>query len=632
MCSTKQFLAIFVCVLSLLPSVAAQDTRSVARISNEVTIIIQRQQVRFTAQKTVEEMRLQVFNQTGETAFDSGSVTGAEINWPLHNGDGQSLKSGLYAYKLSVRESGTDTARDLRGHFIVDRAADRDAGSDQLWVTSPDAGVGAELTVARGENLTVAGITSASDRSVPRQDAGLNRGGGREIETGAQSSVETNKTSVAAVAAGTVGKIAKFTSATDVGDSVITELNGNIGVGAANPTHRLSIAGGPLWTSNSWSGAMEFQNGAALAWQANAAGQRAGLGHSGGGTFFFRTTSDPGATGSQADYDLMISDTGNFGVGTTSLTASRMTIEGQNALTIRGFEPFLTLQDRNQIPLLGTSHRIQSAHSDLVFSQEVFFVSGPVQRFDFIPRMVIKDDGNTGIGNIAPRHQLSLGRGPQWTANSWGGSVELVNGAAIGWQANTAGNRFGIGHTNGGLFFFRTSSDPGTVNAPALADLTISDTGVTAVRVLQIMGGADFSENFDVNEKANDEAGKIEPGMVVSIDPANPGRLKLSSRAYDRRVAGVISGAGGVKPGMVMGQEGTLADGKHPIALSGRVYCWVDASRAAIKPGDLLTTSPMPGYAMKVTNPAKAQGAIIGKAMTGLKRGKGLALVLVTLQ
>ena len=29
---------------------------------------------------------------------------------------------------------------------------------------------------------------------------------------------------------------------------------------------------------------------------------------------------------------------------------------------------------------------------------------------------------------------------------------------------------------------------------------------------------------------------------------------------------------------------------------------------------------------------AKAQGAIIGKAMTGLKEGKGLALVLVTLQ
>ena len=97
-------------------------------------------------------------------------------------------------------------------------------------------------------------------------------------------------------------------------------------------------------------------------------------------------------------------------------------------------------------------------------------------------------------------------------------------------------------------------------------------------------------------------------------------------------MAGIISGAGDVKPGMMMGQDRTLADGKHPVALSGRVYVWADASRGAIQPGDMLTTSGTPGHAMKVANSAKAQGAIIGKAMTGLKAGKGLVLVLVTLQ
>jgi hypothetical protein len=35
---------------------------------------------------------------------------------------------------------------------------------------------------------------------------------------------------------------------------------------------------------------------------------------------------------------------------------------------------------------------------------------------------------------------------------------------------------------------------------------------------------------------------------------------------------------------------------------------------------------------MKAIDPAKAQGAIIGKAITRLKEGKGLVLVLVTLQ
>jgi len=68
------------------------------------------------------------------------------------------------------------------------------------------------------------------------------------------------------------------------------------------------------------------------------------------------------------------------------------------------------------------------------------------------------------------------------------------------------------------------------------------------------------------------------------------------------------------------------------VALSGRVYCWVDASHGAIEPGDLLTTSATPGHAMKAVDPEKARGAILGKAMTGLKEGRGLALVLVTLQ
>jgi hypothetical protein len=120
--------------------------------------------------------------------------------------------------------------------------------------------------------------------------------------------------------------------------------------------------------------------------------------------------------------------------------------------------------------------------------------------------------------------------------------------------------------------------------------------------------------------------------MLVSIDPASPGKLRLSAQAYDRRVAGVISGAGNLKPGMIMGQEGTLADGQYPVALMGRVYCWADASQGAIEPGDLLTTSNTPGHAMKAADAVKAQGAIIGKAMTGLKEGKGLVLALVNLQ
>ena len=152
--------------------------------------------------------------------------------------------------------------------------------------------------------------------------------------------------------------------------------------------------------------------------------------------------------------------------------------------------------------------------------------------------------------------------------------------------------------------------------------------GRITTQVLQITGGSDLSEQFDVN--AIHEA--LKPGMVVSIDSENPGQLRMARAAYDRTVAGVVSGAGGVKPGMLMGQAGSVANGKHPVALTGRVYCHVDANHGPIRPGDLLTTSETPGHAMKVTDHNRAQGAIIGKAMTSLESGRGLVLVLVSLQ
>ncbi len=153
-------------------------------------------------------------------------------------------------------------------------------------------------------------------------------------------------------------------------------------------------------------------------------------------------------------------------------------------------------------------------------------------------------------------------------------------------------------------------------------------TGRVTTPVLEITGGSDVSEQFEIGS----ESGEAKAGMVVCIDAANPGNLVVSSKAYDRRVAGIISGAGGVKPGMLMGQKGTEADGEHPVALTGRVYCQADASNGPIEPGDLLTSSETAGHAMKVTNYDKAQGAILGKAMTPLVVGQGLVLVLVNLQ
>jgi len=145
------------------------------------------------------------------------------------------------------------------------------------------------------------------------------------------------------------------------------------------------------------------------------------------------------------------------------------------------------------------------------------------------------------------------------------------------------------------------------------------------VATLTINGGCDLAELFEISTE------RVAPGSVLVIDEAHPGRLKLSTQPYDKRVAGVVSGANGVHPGISLHQAGVNEGGEN-VALSGRVYVLADADEAPIEPGDLLTTSATPGYAMKATDPARTQGAVLGKAMSGLKAGKGTVLILVTLQ
>jgi hypothetical protein len=146
--------------------------------------------------------------------------------------------------------------------------------------------------------------------------------------------------------------------------------------------------------------------------------------------------------------------------------------------------------------------------------------------------------------------------------------------------------------------------------------------GLAQIGVVEITGGADLAEKFDVR-------GRVKPGMVVEIDALNPGTLRLAKTAYSKRVAGILSGGRNLNAGMVL----SGAKGSHAVALTGRVWVFADARQRAIEPGDLLTTSTLPGHAMSASDAKRSHGAILGKAMTRLPKGaKGQVLVLVNLQ
>ncbi|MBI5384977.1 MAG: hypothetical protein HZA90_09865 [Verrucomicrobia bacterium] len=228
------------------------------------------------------------------------------------------------------------------------------------------------------------------------------------------------------------------------------------------------------------------------------------------------------------------------------------------------------------------------------------------------PRVSIANNGDVGIGTGT--------NGPQAKFHV-AGSLLRVDGPANE-QAYLGGDGIGNDVQVGSLNSNVTQVTLYNASTRSFMDLYAQQASVT---VLDIRGGSDVAEPFELSQQ------NIPKGAVVVIDDENPGKLKLADRPYDTRVAGIVSGANGVRPGLTLRQEGVLEGTEH-IALTGRVYALADAGETPIKPGDLLTTSATPGHVMTASDRTQAYGAILGKAMTGLKEGRGLVLVLVSLQ
>jgi hypothetical protein len=304
-----------------------------------------------------------------------------------------------------------------------------------------------------------------------------------------------------------------------------------------------------------------------------------------------------------------VDSSGNVGIGTKSPTtklevAGKLQIDAQDAIQIVGYQPFLTVTDSANNTFVQT--RIQNAGGSINFFTQGGLGAG-------IPQMTVL---NTGTVQINAQDALQIiGYQPFLTLIDSNANQPVPNAKAR------------IQNAGGDINFFTDASlsniPPGQQFAvpPMKINNTTNNVEVNSDLVLT---GADCAEDFNV---AYGE--QIEPGTVVVID--SEGAVTQSREEYDKKVAGVVSGAGEYKPGMVLDRRKS-AEGRKSIALLGKVYCKVDASRAPIEVGDLLTTSDTPGHAMKATDPFRAFGSVIGKALRPLREGQGLIPILIALQ
>lgn len=410
----------------------------------------------------------------------------------------------------------------------------------------------------------------------------------------------------------------------------VDAATGNVGIGTTSPGKPLDVDGdvrfGPRVD-------IVREGGAAGGWRAF-------------GTSSNKLIFQEIVTGEQA---LTLTDNGNVGIGTTNPTTDLQVNDVNNSGNV---------QVRLDAPAGGNSNIscLENGIAKWTFGNKGnnFLVennsgAGEVLR-------VLDGSGNVGIGTTNPTEKLDVDGSARLGSFSFAGSPRLkVSTASAGASGGSPGidlrhfsSDFGftiesrstvnndnsralkiIAHNGVGsnvttaMHINRTNGfiGIGTDDPSEMLDVN----GEAIVDVLTIRGGADLVEGFDSSD------GELEPGTVVVIDPENAGALTTSTEAYDFKVAGVVSGAGGVDAGLHLGQDGVL-DGDTKVAMTGRVYVKCSAENGAIRPGDRLTTAGLAGHAMRASDALRSDGSVIGKAMSSLDEGTGLVLVLVNLQ
>jgi hypothetical protein len=271
----------------------------------------------------------------------------------------------------------------------------------------------------------------------------------------------------------------------------------------------------------------------------------------------------------------------------------------------------------------------------------------------------VDNSGNLGIGTTTPSKRLTVRTlnnvtGAVSSLASLGSNIVFLDAQGSNYGEKTAiAAQFATGGIPAAVVFgregtvwgtsigFYTHNDDSAALDQMAERLHIGPTGYVGIGVAAPAHALDVNGDVNVtgsiNAKYQDVAewvpadGGLPAGTVVIVSGSHDNTVTPSARAYDTRVAGVVSS----RPGLVLGEA---SSNKARIAATGRVKVRVDANNGAIALGDLLVTSDKPGMAMK-SEPLDLggvkihrPGTLIGKALQPLPSGEGEILVLLSLQ
>lgn len=396
-----------------------------------------------------------------------------------------------------------------------------------------------------------------------------------------------------------------------------------------------------------------------------AAGNLFSITNSGAGTAgYFDSTSGTGVSARGSTFAVSAVTGSSTAIAIYGKSTSNSAYAGvfDGKVNITGFAGLGTADPQQQLHVVG-SLRVDNGefmgHGSLDFHPDVDNSGDDTIRFlnsTGSEQVRMDSNGNIGIGTTSASLDLSIGDNDTGVQSGGDGILDMYTNGLHTFRLDSFHMRIGREGVNTELAFggpgsgeiissnrgagvnsfgldFRTASGGvprmsitnggnvgiGTQNPDALLRVN----GTCKVNVLEIAGAGDLAEKFEIE-------GSVEPGMLVEIDPNSPGNLRIASGAYSPLVAGVVSGAKSLRPGVIL--DPNEKSSSHPIAMSGRVWVKCDSRDSEIRPGALLVASHRKGFAMAGIDAKRTSGAVIGKAMTKLDKGKvGFVLALVSL-